>query len=365
MNIATLLTEKNNEYLKLLQACSKSEKALSDRLFAVTNDISKAEADLEKRVAEINAELTAKAEALIVDSNDEIKINVEKIKQQRDVFCANEEQRRADILKRYKLKLSQIEEEHNKTLKSIERIYSRQLQDLEDNYRTQLFVLSNSRQVSDEMLSLTSEMEERATEQYVRGKQKEREETRNAIEQELENYKERLKESLRFSNMGNQPQTNLSSRLIKLLHKYYECQEEVERPVGASQDRVGDSEISKNLSKQKIDDIYTREKRELEQSRRSLTDAENIEFEEKKERIEKERDAELIKDDSFDAEQKKFEATIESVTDKLDKELNTKLAELKTAYLQQVADFSAVQQRRIDTLKEDKRRIIVVLSIVF
>lgn len=111
MNIATLLTEKNNEYLKLLQACSKSEKALSDRLFAVTNDISKAEADLEKRVAEINAELTAKAEALIVDSNDEIKINVEKIKQQRDVFCANEEQRRADILKRYKLKLSQIEEE--------------------------------------------------------------------------------------------------------------------------------------------------------------------------------------------------------------------------------------------------------------
>ena len=158
--------------------------------------------------------------------------------------------------------------------------------------------------------------------------------------------------------MGNQPQTNLSSRLIKLLHKYYECQEEVERPVGASQDRVGDSEISKNLSKQKIDEIYTREKRELEQSRRSLTDAENIEFEEKKERIEKERDAELIKDDSFDAEQKKFEATIESVTDKLDKELNTKLAELKTAYLQQVADFSAVQQRRIDTLKEDKRRII-------
>lgn len=358
MNIATLLTEKNNEYLKLLQACSKSEKALSDRLFAVTNDISKAEADLEKRVAEINAELTAKAEALIVDSNDEIKINVEKIKQQRDVFCANEEQRRADILKRYKLKLSQIEDEHNKTLKSIERIYSRQLQDLEDNYRTQLFVLSNSRQVSDEMLSLTSEMEERTTEQYVRGKQKEREETRNAIEQELKNYKERLKESLRFSNMGNQPQTNLSSRLIKLLHKYYECQEEVERPVGASQDRVGDSEISKNLSKQKIDEIYTREKRELEQSRRSLTDAENIEFEEKKERIEKERDAELIKDDSFDAEQKKFEATIESVTDKLDKELNTKLAELKTAYLQQVADFSAVQQRRIDTLKEDKRRII-------
>lgn len=45
MNIATLLTEKNNEYLKLLQACSKSEKALSDRLFAVTNDISKAEAE--------------------------------------------------------------------------------------------------------------------------------------------------------------------------------------------------------------------------------------------------------------------------------------------------------------------------------
>ena len=358
MNITTFLTEKNNEYLKLLQECSESEKALSDRLIAVTTDISKAEADLEKGVAEINAELTAKTEALIADSNDEIKINVERIKQQRDVFCANEEQRRADILKEYALKLSQIEKEHNEKLERIERIASRELQDLEDEYRMQLFVLSNTRQVSDKMLSLTSEMDMRATEQNVREKQKETEETLNAIKQELENYKERLKESLRFSNMGNQPRTNLSSRLIDLLHKYYECQEEVERPVGASQDRVGDSEISKNLSEQKIYERNVIAKRELEQSHRSLTDAEKKKFEKEKERIEKERDAELIKDGSFDTEQKKFQATIESVTDKLDKELNTKLTELKTAYSQKVADFSAKQQRSIDTLKENEQSII-------
>ena len=358
MNIATLLTEKNNEYLNLLQACSESEKTLSDRLFVVTTDISKAEADLGKRVAEINAELAAKEEALIAESNDGIKINVGEIKQQRDALCAKEEQRKAEIVKRYNLKFSQIKEEHDNVLKRIKRIYSRQLQDLEDDYRTQLFVLNNSQQVSNELLSLNYEMGERATEQYVQEQQKKIVEIKKAIEQELENYKDRLKESLRFSNMGNQPQANLSLGLINLVRMYYDSQEEIERSVGTSKDLIENGEISKHLSKQEIDGAYLKEKRELEQSRQSLIEEENKEFEVRKESIEKERDAELSEVVSFDAEQRKFDEAIKSITKKLEKELNSRLAELRAEYSRRIADFSAEQQCRIDALKEDKRNLI-------
>ena len=357
MNIATFLTEKNKEYLNLTQTCSKSEKSLLDQLFAVTNDISRAESDIVKRAAEINAELAVKTETLIADSNKDIKINVEKIKLQRNVSFANEEQRKADTIKGYNLKLSQIEEEHGKTLEKIERIYSRQAQDLDENYRTQLFVLSNSQQVSEQLLSLCSDMEVRATEQYIQELQKIIMETKDEIEQELENYKDRLKESLCFSNIGNQPQSTLSSELIKLVRVYYDSQEEINILRGTSQDWSKNGKILTHLSKQEIDEVYTREKNDLEQSHESLIEEENAEYEIRKAKIEREKVAELSEVASFEAEQKKFDEAIKSITEKLDKELNARLVELKATYSRRIADFSAKQQCRIDELKEDKRNL--------
>lgn len=354
MNIATFLTEKNNEYLNLIQACSKSEKTLSDRLFAVTNDISKASADFERRVAEINAELAVKTETLIVNSNEDIKITIEKIKQQRNVSCANEEQRKADIIKEYNLKLSQIVEEHNEALQKIARIYSRQSQDLDENYNMQLFILSNSEQVSEELLGLNSDMEERATEQKIEELQKKIVKTKNAIEQELENYKDRLKESLRFSKIDNQPKLTLSSELIRLVQVYYDSIEEINISHGTTKAGSKDGKTSILLSKLEIDEAYTREKDELEQSRESLIKEENAKYEIRKAKIEREKDVELNKVTSFDAEQKKFDVVIKEITAKLDKELNVKLVELKAAYSRRIADFSAQQQCRIGSLNKAK-----------
>ena len=357
MNIVTLLTEKNNEYLELIQACSKSEKELLDRLFDVTNDISEVESDLAKRVAQINAELAVRTETLIADSNEDIKTNIEKIKQQWNVSCANEKQRKAEIIKGYDLILSKIEEEHSKTLKKIERIYSRQLQDLDDYYRTKLFVLNNSQQVSEELFSLSSDMEERATEQYIQGIQKKIAKTKDAIEQELENYKERLKESLRFSNIGNQPQSTLSSELVKLVHVYYDSQEEINISRGTFKIGSKNGQISTHLSKREIDEVYTREKIELKQSHERLIEEENAKYESRKAKIEREKEDKLSEVASFDAEQKKFDVTIKNITEKLDRKLNARLVELKATYSRRIADYSFEQQCRIDALKDDKRNL--------
>lgn len=348
MDIVTLMRERNSEYLQLVNNAQNEEKNISLELNNLKIEIENTEHLYTAKIDEISRNLNRDIENTINQTEDDIKGTLIALKRKKTAINESEKQRQADITKKYEEIIEELDFRHQKQLKKIKAIYSRQTQDVEEEYQTQLFVLNNSRQVSNELGVINSEISNQEIERQVKFLLDRQSKLRNEIVAELSDYEEVLKTALRFSNnsIGSNPQ------LISIIRQYYEVTSEIEAlrnsHIVVSSD--GEAETFYARRKADIDAKYNADKEEIDSWYQQSLQEENKKYEAEKNRILGLQSKELDSNTSVEEMQRSVDAELQKKTAEFDKLSERLVSELKHE-----------AQVKISTLQEEKTKKLEVL----
>ena len=348
MDIVTLMKEKNTEYLRLVNNAQNEEKDISLELNNLKIEIKNTEHLYTAKIDEISQKLNQDIENTINQAEEDIKGTLIALKRKKTAISKSEKQRQVDIRKKYEEIIEELDLRHQKQLKKIKAIYSRQTQDVEEEYQTQLFVLNNSRQVSNEMGVINSEISNQEIERQVKFLLDKQSKLRNEIVAELSDYEDVLKTALRFSNnsISSNPQ------LISIIRQYYEVASEMEalRNSHIVVSSVGEAEIFYARRKADIDAKYNADKEEIDSWYQQSLREENEKYEAEKNRILGLQSKELDSNTS-----------VEEMQRGVDAELQRKTAEFDKLSKRLVSELKHEAQAKISTLQEEKAKKLEVL----
>ena len=158
MDVATLIREKNNEYLKLLRDGRDLENRMYDKLNKVIQEISQTQDYYETKIKAASNSTGEKIDAFTRRHKEELSRVTTNLKNQKVQYSKNEDNRQKNMQKKLAEKLSKLETERASEKQTAESAYKKQLEDINKKYHNNLNIINELSSIvspeNDEKISL-------------------------------------------------------------------------------------------------------------------------------------------------------------------------------------------------------------------